>query len=147
MKRIVAVCLICVLCLISVVSTGAFEGTAVNEEDRITITFDDVTNFENREKVGKIFENVLKDILRINNIKDNATCLIVGLGNLKSTPDSLEPKVIDNILVTSHLFKYGSVKEGMRKVSTFTPGVMANTGIEFSSTHTILVCVLVLVIT
>ena len=34
----------------------------------------------------------------IDGIKDNDTCLIIGLGNPKSTPDSLGPKVIDNIL-------------------------------------------------
>lgn len=99
----------------------------------ITISFDDITNFESREKVGKILEDILKDIINKNNIKDNDECLIIGLGNAKSTPDSLGIKVIDDILVTKHLFKYGQVKDGIRKVSTFTPGVMANTGMESSN--------------
>lgn len=98
----------------------------------VTISFEDATNFESREKIGKIFEEILKDILKLNKIKETDSCLIIGLGNIKSTPDSLGVKAIDDIIVTSHLFEYGSVKEGIRKVSSFTPGVMANTGIESS---------------
>ena len=96
----------------------------------ITITFEDITNFEEREKIGKILENILKDIFNKNHIKENDECLIIGLGNIKSTPDSLGVKVINDILITKHLFKYGNVKEGIRPVSSFTPGVMANTGLE-----------------
>lgn len=99
----------------------------------ITISFEDITNYESREKVGKILEDILKEILDKNNISNEDSCLIIGLGNIKSTPDSLGVKVIDDILVTKHLFKYGQVKDGMRIVSTFTPGVMANTGMETSN--------------
>ena len=99
----------------------------------ITISFEDITNYESREKVGKVLEKELKEILNKNNIKEDDECLIVGLGNIKSTPDSLGVKVINDILITKHLFKYGTVKEGIRKVSSFTPGVMANTGLESSN--------------
>lgn len=96
----------------------------------ITITFEDITNFEEREKIGKILENILKELYIKNNIKENDECLIIGLGNIKSTPDSLGVKTIDDILITKHLFTYSKVKEGIRPVSSFTPGVMANTGLE-----------------
>jgi len=96
----------------------------------VTISFEDITDFEARETVGRVLEKVLKDILDKNNIKDDDECMIVGLGNIKSTPDSLGVKVISDVLITKHLFKYGTVKEGIRKVSSFTPGVMANTGLE-----------------
>ena len=99
----------------------------------ITISFDDITNYESREKVGKVLENILKDILIKNNITKNDECLVIGLGNIKSTPDSLGVKVTNDILITKHLFKYGNIKEGIRKVSSFTPGVMANTGLESSN--------------
>ena len=99
----------------------------------ITISFEDITNYESREKVGKVLEKVLKQILEKNNIIEDDECLIIGLGNIKSTPDSLGVKVINDILITKHLFKYGNVKEGIRKVSSFTPGVMANTGLETSN--------------
>lgn len=99
----------------------------------ITITFEDITNYESREKVGKVLEKLLKEILLKNDIQEDDECLIIGLGNIKSTPDSLGVKVINDILITKHLFKYGNVKKGIRKVSSFTPGVMANTGLESSN--------------
>lgn len=99
----------------------------------ITISFEDITDFESREKVGKVLEKVLKEILKNNKIKEDDECLIIGLGNIKSTPDSLGVKVVSDILITKHLFKYGNIKDGIRKVSSFTPGVMANTGLESSN--------------
>ena len=99
----------------------------------ITISFEDITNYDSRERVGKVLENIIKDILLKNNIEENDECLIIGLGNIKSTPDSLGVKVINDILITKHLFKYGNVKEGIRMISSFTPGVMANTGLESSN--------------
>lgn len=118
-------------------NTEIFEGIEVTSSYKdgnyITISFEDITNYESREKVGKVLEKVLKKILKQNNIKEDDECLIIGLGNIKSTPDSLGVKVINDILITKHLFKFGSVKEGIRKVSSFTPGVMANTGLESSN--------------
>ena len=99
----------------------------------ITITFEDITDFESREKVGKVLEKELIQILDKNKIKETDECMIIGLGNIKSTPDSLGVKVVSDILITKHLFKYGNVKDGIRKVSSFTPGVMANTGLESSN--------------
>lgn len=97
----------------------------------ITIELTDITNYEDRENVGKVLVKEIKDILNKNNIKDNYECLVIGLGNKKSTPDALGPMVIDNILVTRHLFELNAdVKEGIRKVSAIIPGVMGNTGIE-----------------
>lgn len=98
----------------------------------VTLSFEDITDFDYREVVGKNFELVIKDLLKINHIKDNDSCLIIGLGNRLSTPDSLGPKVLEDIIVTNHLFEFGSVKEGIRKTFAFAPGVMANTGIETS---------------
>ena len=99
----------------------------------ITISFEDITNYESREKVGKILEKEIKEILQKNDIKENDECLVIGLGNIKSTPDSLGVKTVNDLLITKHLFKYGTVKEGIRKVSSFIPGVMANTGLETSN--------------
>ena len=101
------------------------------EGNYITIELTDITNYEDRENVGKVLVKEIKDILNKNNIKDNYECLVIGLGNKKSTPDALGPMVIDNILVTRYLFELNAdVKEGIRKVSAIIPGVMGNTGIE-----------------
>ena len=58
--------------------------------------------------------------------------LVVGLGNIYVTPDSLGPKVINEIDVTRHLINYlpQYVEEGTRMVSAIAPGVLGTTGIE-----------------
>lgn len=98
----------------------------------ITISFEDVTDYENKEKVQKVFEEELKKMLDFKKINDNNTVLLIGLGNDKSTPDSLGPKVIDEILVTRHLYKIegNQIEEGFRETSAINPGVMGETGIE-----------------
>ena len=97
----------------------------------ITIEFNDITNHEDKLEIGKTLTKQLKKILKTLNIKDNDDCIIIGLGNKESTPDSLGPKTIENILVTRHLFELNTnVKKGIRKVSAISPNVMANTGIE-----------------
>ena len=99
----------------------------------VTISFDDITNFETREKVGKALEMEVAKIIKRLNIKEEYECLVIGLGNVKSTPDALGPLVIQNTLVTRHLFILNTnIKDGMRKVSAISPGVMGTTGIETS---------------
>ena len=98
----------------------------------ITIEFDDITDTDRKDDVKKAFSEELRNLLKYLNINEEANCLIVGLGNNKSTPDSLGPLVIDNLIVTKHLFDLGSVSEGYRSVSAISPGVMGQTGIETS---------------
>lgn len=100
--------------------------------DYVTIEFDDVTDSHNQEIVKKIFSEQLLKIIKKTKIKDSDKCLIIGLGNDKSTPDSLGPLTIDKVLVTNHLFMYGQVEEGFRSVSAIIPGVTGTTGIETS---------------
>ena len=100
--------------------------------DYITIEFEDVTDSENKGNLERVFVKHLKEMLKRTDIKENDTCLIIGLGNPNSTPDSLGPLVINNILVTRHLFILGGVDDGFREVSAITPGVTGTTGIETS---------------
>lgn len=97
-----------------------------------TITFLDVTDSKNKKQVEDVFCNSLKELLKDNKIKENDTCLIIGLGNERSTPDSLGPHVIKSILVTKHLFDLpgSNVEDGYRNVSAIAPGVTGTTGIE-----------------
>ena len=106
--------------------------TSMKDGNYVTLSFDDVTDKDNYNKVKKYFIEIIKDILVLNKINDDDTCLIIGLGNELSTPDSLGVKTLDNIFVTAHLFSLGNVSKGMRNVSCFEPGVMANTGMESS---------------
>lgn len=98
----------------------------------ITIEFDDIIDTDRKETVKEIFCDELKKLLTFLNINENSTCLIIGLGNDKSTPDALGPSVIDNVIVTKHLFDLGTVSDGYRSVSAISPGVMGQTGIETS---------------
>ena len=68
----------------------------------VTILFNDATDKENCDRIEEIFIKVLNDF-----VGDNNNILVIGLGNDKSTPDSLGPKVIDNLIITRHLFVLG----------------------------------------
>ena len=97
----------------------------------ITIEFKDITDYNNSKKVESVFINELKSLLSEYKINDNNTCLVVGLGNEKSTPDSLGPFTINDIIVTNHFYFLGfDVEKGFRSVAAISPGVMGQTGIE-----------------
>ena len=95
----------------------------------ITISFDDVTDKDNFRNVEKVFVNELKKVLSgyLSSVK---SIMVVGLGNSRSTPDSLGPEVINNILVTRHLFELGEVEDGYLNVCSLKPQVTGVTGIE-----------------
>lgn len=97
--------------------------------DYITISFEDITDKTNFSNVLSILNKELKRILKLTNIKPDDKVLIIGLGNNKSTPDSLGYEVLKNIIVTRHLFILDKV-EGYRNISILEPNVFGNTGIE-----------------
>lgn len=100
-----------------------FEAASLRKHD--TRVQDDVTYILARE-----FEKYLRDI----KIADDAKVLVVGMGNWNVTPDALGPMVVENLLVTRHLFELmpDKVNEGFRPVSAVAPGVLGITGIETS---------------
>lgn len=96
----------------------------------ITIEFNDITDEVVRENVSNIFVKELKKILRIKDKKEHI--LVVGLGNENSTPDSLGPLSINQVIVTNHLYEMGIVDDTYQRISAFNPSVMGKTGIETS---------------
>ena len=98
--------------------------------DYITISFQDITDINNFQMVLKVLEKELLRIFSLSNIKKEAKCLIIGLGNSKSTPDSLGYETVKNIIVTRHLYELGEVDKKYRNVSVLEPNVIGNTGIE-----------------
>ena len=82
-------------------------------------------------KASEVLANELKKIVDLHTDKQGST-LVVGLGNIYVTPDSLGPKVINEIEVTRHIIKYlpQYVEEGTREISAISPGVLGTTGIE-----------------
>lgn len=95
-----------------------------------TLTFTDVTDKNNFKAVEKVLIDALKKTYIDIDIKEDAKVLVIGLGNIESTPDALGPKSINHILVTRHLFMLGEVEEGYRNVASFKPSVTGVTGIE-----------------
>ena len=95
-----------------------------------TISFDDITDKDNQKAIEEVLITVLKEFLEEKKINKSSSCLVIGLGNKDSTPDSLGPLVVNDILVTKYLFNLGEVEEGYRDVSSFIPGVTGTTGIE-----------------
>ena len=92
-----------------------------------TIEFQDITDHSEYSKVEECF---MEEIQKVIHPRKVDTFLIVGLGNSKSTPDSLGPKTLEEILVTRYLFLLGEVEDGFSNVSIFKPDVCGNTGIE-----------------
>lgn len=96
------------------------------EVENLHLDIEDINN-----QVENKMSSILKELL---NLTTEDKVLVVGLGNEDVTPDSLGPKVISQIDVTSHLIKYipQYIKEGTRPVSAIVPGVLGTTGIETS---------------
>ncbi|MFC7320939.1 GPR endopeptidase [Halobacillus campisalis] len=137
------------------------DGVSVSEEtiDDITLTHVQVDE-EGAERIGKkaghyitleslairkqdtnmqvrlatCLSHQLKRVMELCGIKKMDRCLIVGLGNHNVTPDAIGPLVMNEVVVTSHLFELqpDTVAEGYRPVSAVSPGVMGVTGIETS---------------
>lgn len=101
-----------------------------NNGKYVTISFEDITDKDNYKKVEEQFVLEFKNIIKQYNLKKDDNILVIGLGNSNSTPDSLGPKVIENILVTRYLFLLGEVEDGYSMVSAFRPEVTGVTGIE-----------------
>ena len=104
--------------------------TKDNNFNYTTIFFDDITDYSSSINLEKVFSNELCKYLKLS---DDDIIIIIGLGNEKSTPDSLGPLTIDKIFPTRYLFELGDVEEGYTNVSIYKPDVIGNTGIESSS--------------
>ncbi len=89
----------------------------------------------NRDRQEKIAFQIAKELeayIERLKLKDNAHCLVVGLGNWDATPDALGPKVVSQILVTRHLLETSppEKKGELRPVAALAPGVLGTTGLE-----------------
>ncbi len=86
------------------------------------------------DEIQKASETVTRELKNLidTHIPQQEEILVVGLGNIYVTPDSLGPKVVNEIDVTRHLINYlpQYVEEGTRPVCAIAPGVLGTTGIE-----------------
>lgn len=85
-------------------------------------------DIEAHEKLIEILSKKIKNLCP----KNLNTTLVIGLGNLHITPDSLGPKAIDKILVTRHIKDTvpDDINNSVASVAALAPGVMGMTGIE-----------------
>ena len=89
---------------------------------------------ELQDRVAGVFAREFEAFLDRIGIHRGAKTLVVGLGNWNVTADALGPLVVENTLVTRHLFELmpDQVAPGYRPVSAVAPGVLGITGIESS---------------
>lgn len=97
-------------------------------------------DFDYHKEISKELSNIITQLVekvlpgKKNHHGYGISILIVGLGNREVTPDSLGPKVIDNLFITRHIIKefgkYAFEDSDMNKISGIAPGVMAQTGME-----------------
>lgn len=90
-----------------------------------------IANQDEVQKTSEVVTNELKKLIEKHTTEKDAI-LIVGLGNIYVTPDSLGPKVINEIDITRHLLEYMPevLDKNTREVSAISPGVLGTTGIE-----------------
>ena len=88
--------------------------------------------YKNTPLQETIMKKLAQELTSMVNIAQDATILIVGLGNWNITPDALGPRAVDKIVVTRHLQGMLSpeLKGGVRSVCAVAPGVLGLTGIE-----------------
>ena len=131
---------------------GRIPGVKIREKEKkgIRVTSVEVTDKRGEEAIGKpagLYVTLEAGRLREEDPKGNRavaeelsfyirellkaagspdSILVVGLGNHEVTPDSLGPRVLDNLKISGHLKEKGPGAS----VSGIVPGVMAQTGME-----------------
>ncbi len=99
------------------------------EADQLSQKDDDYHDEIARELAGQIRSLIGRMV-----DKENASILVVGLGNHMVTPDALGPRVVEQLQVTRHLEQqYGEgfcQARHLPVLSGIVPGVMAQTGME-----------------
>ncbi|MDR0739143.1 MAG: GPR endopeptidase [Oscillospiraceae bacterium] len=90
-----------------------------------------VRDFSDNKKETEFLSSIVSKYIK-KFIPNEGLILVVGLGNLNITPDSLGPKACETILATRHIRSEFS-KVGidiLRSVAVISPGVLGQTGIE-----------------
>lgn len=99
----------------------------------VTIDVKKINNIAT-EKEDKIVEIISKELINVvdKHIGKQDEIMIVGLGNLYSTPDSLGSRVVNEVEITRHIKLYlpQYIDENTRAISAISPGVLGTTGIE-----------------
>ena len=108
---------------------------AIGKKKGVYVTIDlkdlKIADEDEIQSASETLSNELKTLIQ-NHVQAKDDIMVVGLGNIYVTPDSLGPKVINEIDVTRHIIKYlpQYIDENARPVTAISPGVLGTTGIE-----------------
>ncbi len=95
----------------------------------ITVEFPSLFKIADYEELKETIKKELENLCP-QNLK---TVLVAGLGNTDITPDAVGPFTANKILATRHIvgsFAENMGLKGLKSVSTVSPGVLGQTGIE-----------------
>lgn len=99
----------------------------------ITLDVPEYTAYDG-ELMDDVSNTLGKTLKKLAKVNSSSSVLVVGLGNIKVTPDALGPKVIEKIMVTRHLRDVmpDIITDDVVSVGAMSPGVLGITGIETS---------------
>jgi len=85
-----------------------------------------------RGNLDEIAKTVSKYLMKIMNLSDEDSVLVVGVGNRSVLADSLGVRAVDKVCVTRHVVDEinGDLGTNLRPVSAIVPGVMGVTGLN-----------------
>lgn len=96
----------------------------------VTVQLDALARRE-EDAFGRAARAIAAELNGLLKLPEEATCLVVGLGNRAITPDNLGPKAADYTLVTRHLVEQVPEHFGsFRPVAALAAGVLGTTGVE-----------------
>ncbi len=100
----------------------------------VTLTSEALRN-RNKDEQEELAQTLAKELTAYfghMNLREQASALVIGLGNWNATPDALGPKVVGELMVTRHLYEMSppELRGGLRSVAAIAPGVLGLTGIE-----------------
>ncbi len=111
-------------------------GTYITVEAPNMAVPDEDYHREISKKLAEYLEKMIRKYIKHGNVsrEKEFSVLVAGLGNRQVTPDSLGPRVAEQLRITRHIVKeYGRYAMGKEKVclvSAVVPGVMGMTGME-----------------
>lgn len=116
--------------IVDVLNENGSNAVRKNIGKYITMELKEVEYLKDAEK-QEIIYNLSEQIKSLIDV-DIKSVMIVGLGNVKVTPDALGPKVVSFIEITRHILRYARelVTAPMNEISAISPGVLGTTGIE-----------------
>ena len=119
--------------VIDVITPEASEKLGKQQGRYITIEAPGLRD-KNSELEERLAEALCLQLQSLLNLSEQATVLVVGLGNWNVTPDSLGPNVVENLYITRHIKALYPEKigPGFGNVCAIAPGVLGLTGIETS---------------